>query len=115
LVDKKEYSRAEQLFHEALQMYSQTLAPDHQLVGIAHARLGRALLRERRYAEAESESRTGYDILTKQSNPPVVWIQFARTDLSEVYDELHQPEKASKFRAELAANETKPPETARKN
>ncbi|MBI3477464.1 MAG: tetratricopeptide repeat protein [Acidobacteria bacterium] len=115
LVDKKEYSRAEQLFHEALQMYSQTLAPDHQLVGIAHARLGRALLRERRFAEAESESRTGYDILTKQSNPPVVWIQFARTDLSEVYDVLHQPEKASRFRAELAANETKPSETARKN
>ena len=115
LVDKKEYSRAEQLFHEALQMYSQTLAPDHQLFGIAHARLGRALLRDHRYAEAEAESRAGYDLLRKQASPPGVWLQFARTDLAEEYDALHQPENAGKFRAELAANETKTLETARKN
>lgn len=115
LVDRKEYARAEKLFQEALQIYSQTLAPDHQNVGIAHTRLGRAFLRDRRYAEAEAEIRIGYDILAKQSNPPQIWLQNARTDLSEVYDVLHQPEKASKFRAELAANDTKAPEISRKN
>jgi serine/threonine protein kinase/tetratricopeptide (TPR) repeat protein len=115
LVDRKEYARAEKLFQEALQIYSQTLAPDHQNVGIAHTRLGRALLRDRRYAEAEAEIRIGYDILAKQSNPPQIWLQNARTDLSEVYDALHQPEKASKFRAELTANDTKAHEISRKN
>jgi eukaryotic-like serine/threonine-protein kinase len=115
LVDKKEYGRAEQLYREALQMYSRTLAPDHQLVGIAHTRLGRALLRDHRYAEAEAESRAGYDLLNKQASPPGVWMQFARTDLADVYEALHQPEKAAKFRAEFAANETKTTETARKN
>ena len=115
LVDRKEYGRAEKLFQEALQIYSQTLAPDHQNVGIVHTRLGRAFLRDRRYAEAEAEIRTGYDILAKQSNPPQIWLQNARTDLSEVYDALHQPEKASKFRAELTANDTKAPEMSRKN
>ena len=115
LVDRKEYGRAEKLFQEALQIYSQTLAPDHQNVGIAHTRLGRAFLRDRRYAEAEAEIRIGYDILAKQSNPPQIWLQNARTDLSEVYDALHQPDKASKFRAELAANETKATEVSRKN
>ncbi|MFY9561370.1 MAG: tetratricopeptide repeat protein [Terriglobales bacterium] len=115
LVERKEYGRAEKLFQEALQIYSQTLAPDHQNVGIAHVRLGRAFLRDRRYAEAEAESRTGYDILSKQSNPPQIWLQKARTDLSEVYDALHQPEKASKFRTELAANGAKAPDSNRKN
>jgi len=115
LVDRKEYARAEKLFQEALQIYSQTLASDHQNVGIAHTRLGRTFLRDRRYAEAEAEIRIGYDILAKQSNPPQIWLQNARTDLSEVYDALHQPEKASKFRAELTANDTKAPEISRKN
>jgi serine/threonine-protein kinase len=115
LVDRKEYARAEKLFQEALQIYSQTLAPDHQNVGIAHTRLGRAFLRDHHYPEAEAEIRIGYDILAKQSNPPQIWLQNARTDLSEVYDALHQPDKASKFRAELAANETKATEVSRKN
>jgi serine/threonine-protein kinase len=115
LVDRKEYGRAEKLFQEALQIYSQTLAPDHQNVGIAHTRLGRAFLRDRRYAEAEAEIRIGYDTLVKQSNPPQIWLQNARNDLSEVYDALHQPEKASKFRAELAANDAKSTEVSRKN
>jgi hypothetical protein len=53
--------------------------------------------------------------LAKQSNPPQIWLQNARTDLSEVYDALHQPEKASKFRAELTANDIKAPEISRKN
>jgi serine/threonine protein kinase/tetratricopeptide (TPR) repeat protein len=115
LVDRKEYGRAQKLFQEALQIYSQTLAPDHQNVGIAHTRLGRAFLRDRRYAEAEAEIRIGYDTLVKQSNPPQIWLQNARNDLSEVYDALHQPEKASKFRAELAANDAKSTEVSRKN
>jgi serine/threonine protein kinase/tetratricopeptide (TPR) repeat protein len=115
LVDKKEYAGAEQLYHEALQMYAQTLAPDHQLVGIAHTRLGRALLRDGRFEDAEAESRLGYSMLSKQATPPGVWMQYSRTDLAEEYDALHQPEKAGKIRAELAANESKTPETARKN
>ncbi len=114
LVDKKEYGKAEKLYQEALQMYSKTLPPDHQNVGIGHIRLGRAFLRDHRYAEAESESRLGYDILTRQTNPPGVWVQYARTDLAEVYEALHQPEKAGKFRSELAAS-AKIPDASRKN
>jgi len=112
--EKKQYSQAERLFHEALQTYSQTLAPNHQLFGIAHVRLGRVLLRDRRYAEAEAECRLGYEMLSRQATPPQNWLQWARSDLAEIYDQLHQPEKVAKFRAELAG-ETKPLETARRN
>lgn len=114
-VEKKQYSEAERLFGEALQMYKQTLAPDHQLFGIAHVRLGRALLRNRKFSEAQVESQLGYDMLAKQPTPPQNWLQLARADLAEEYDGLRQPEKAAKYRTELAANEPKPVESARKN
>ena len=115
LVDEKHYQEAERLFGEALQMYKQTLAPEHQLFGIAHVRLGRALLRDHKYVQAETESQLGYELLSRQATPPPSWMQNARTDLAEIYDALHRPDKAARFRSELAANETKPVESARRN
>jgi hypothetical protein len=38
----------------------------------------------------------------KETNPPANWIENARKDLVEEYSALHQPEKAAKFKAELA-------------
>ncbi len=107
--ERKEYVRAEQLFREALQTYARTLPPDHLSVGISRIRLGGALLGEQRYPEAEVESLAGYEILRKQTSPTVKWLQTARKDLAAEYDALHQPQKAAKFRAELAATEAKPP------
>jgi serine/threonine-protein kinase len=101
LVDRKDYSGAEKSFHEALQIYDQTLPPDHLNVGIARVRLGRALLLDKRYADAESESRAGYEILKKQPSAPERWINNAQTDLAREYEALHQPDKAEKFRAAL--------------
>jgi hypothetical protein len=62
-------------------------------------KLGRTLLREHRYAEAEAESRAGYDILIKQIDPKVSWLMSARQYLVEEYNALKQPEKAVEFRA----------------
>jgi serine/threonine-protein kinase len=74
-------------------------------VGIARVRLGRALLLDKRYQDAEAESRVGYEILTKQPGAPERWMQNARTDLAHEYEALHQPEKAAKFRPDaLEAN-----------
>jgi serine/threonine-protein kinase len=102
--EQKQYGRAEDLYRQALQMYAETLPPDHQNVGITKVRLGRALLLEHRYPEAEAETRAGYEILLK-TNPGGHWIKTARKDLAELYEALKQPEKAAKFRAELAQNE----------
>ena len=106
-VEKKNYKEGERLFREALSMYAQTLPPGHQLVGIARVRLGRAILRQRRYSEAESESRAGYELLMKQTSPPANWLSKARTDHEEEYDALNKPEQAAKFRAELPGSSTK--------
>ena len=72
-------------------------------MGIARIKLGRTLLRQKRFAEAEKETGVGYEILVKQTDPSVSWLQSARGDLVAIYDALKQPEKASKFRAEIAA------------
>jgi serine/threonine-protein kinase len=88
-------------------MFTETQSAGHVNTGIARIKLGRSLLRQRRYREAEVESRAGYDILIKQIAPGATWLVSARKDLVEEYDALKQPDKAHEFRIELAAVETK--------
>lgn len=80
------------------------LAMDRTLYGERHphVRLGHVLVRERRFADAERESRVGYEILMKKASSSVSWIQMAREDLAIEYDSLSRPEMAARFRAELS-------------
>ncbi len=100
---RNENARAEELYTEAIQVFTDTLPADHLNIGIAQIKLGRAMVREHRFKEAESHITTGYAILSKQTNPSSIYLQRAREDLVSVYDALGQPEKAEKFRAELKA------------
>jgi eukaryotic-like serine/threonine-protein kinase len=114
-MDRKEYAGAERLFRQAVEMFTETLSSDHLNTGIARIKLGHALVLERRYAEAEVESLAGYEILVKQTSPSVSWLQNARTDLVTEFEALHQPEKAAKFRTELAQTENKSSSASVKN
>jgi serine/threonine-protein kinase len=98
-MQRKDFTQAEQLYREA---YVGTIAPDHLNVGITNIKLGRALLRQQRCAEAEPHTLQGYTILSKQASPSVSWLRNARTDLVAIYDALHQPDRARRFQAELA-------------
>jgi tetratricopeptide (TPR) repeat protein/predicted Ser/Thr protein kinase len=100
---RKEYPRSEQTYREARQMFAETLPADHLNMGIVQIKLGRALLRQSRFTEAEAALISGYTILTKQTSPSIVYLLNARQDLVSVYDALKQPEKAKRFQAELAA------------
>jgi serine/threonine-protein kinase len=102
-------ARAEPLYRQALAMYAQTLPPDHLNVAITRIKLGRALLREHHFQQAEAESRAGYDILSKQANPSVTWLQQARQDLSAIYKELGEPDKAKTFLPDQVASTTATP------
>ncbi len=107
-VERKQYARAEGLFHDALRSYS-SLEPDHQLIGIARVRLGRTLLLDRRFSEAEKESLAGYEILSKQEAPPVTWMERVRKDLTLEYDSLGRADEALRFQVAAAdTNKTKP-------
>jgi serine/threonine-protein kinase len=83
-------------------MYAETLPPDHQNVAVGRAKLGRALLRQKRFNEAQTETLAGYEILLKKSDTANAWLKNAREDLVEEYSALNRPELAAKFRQELA-------------
>lgn len=74
----------------------------HTNTGIGRIKLGRALLRSGRYAEAAEESFAGYEIVSRQASPGVSFLKAARRDLIAAYDSLRTPEKGARFRAEIA-------------
>lgn len=80
---RKQWKEAEALFRESLDMYAQTLAPGHFNIAITRIKLGRVLLRQKLYKQAHVETKGGFDILSKQSNPAVSWLNNARQDLAE--------------------------------
>lgn len=107
-MDKKDYPRAEQLFRDVVRRYKETLPADNVNIGIAHIKLGRTLLRQSRFKEAQPETLAGYEILIKQSSPSTSFVRAARKDLAAEYAALNQPQEAERFRAELAAANVTP-------
>ena len=114
-VAQQQYARAEPLYREAIEIFTESQGAEHLNTGIARIKLGRTLLRQRRYAEAVRETLAGYQILTKQTDPGVSWLVNAREDLVAAYDSLGQPDKAAKFRAELADTAGKGGHGAKRN
>jgi len=101
LTERKQFAGAEQAFHEALRRYHDTLPAGHLYLGITHLKLGRCLLRAGRHAEAERESRAGFEIVSRQAEPSVRWLEAAHTDLAAEYEALGRPADAARHRAEL--------------
>ncbi len=114
-VAQQQYARAEPLYREAIEIFTESQGAEHLNTGIARIKLGRTLLRQRRYAEAVRETLAGYQILTKQTDPGVSWLVNAREDLVAAYDSLGQPDKAAKFRTELADTAGKGGNGAKRN
>lgn len=111
---REDWPRAEKIYRQAIPIFTESQSANHINTGIARIKLGRTLLRQNRYAEAESETRAGYEILVKQMNLKVTWLVNARKDLAEEYDALKQPEQAAKFRAEAAALDASASNSAKK-
>ena len=101
LMDAKRYPEAEALLREGLRRYGETLPAGHLYVGIARIKLGRVLLRERRFADAAHESQGGYEIVARQNDPGVNWLQNARHDLVEDFAALGQTDEVRRYQAEL--------------
>jgi eukaryotic-like serine/threonine-protein kinase len=80
------------------------LPPDNINLGLARAKLGDTLLRERRYSDAEGELVAAYEIMRKRLSPSSWNMQKIREFLVADYTALEQPQKAAGFRAEMAAN-----------
>ncbi|HEY2684748.1 MAG TPA: tetratricopeptide repeat protein [Steroidobacteraceae bacterium] len=100
----KDYAAAEAGFRDVVQRFTQALGKENINTGIAQIKLGRVLLRERHFAEAEEQTHAGYDNLSRQSNPGISFLQAARTDLTAEYGALGNTQLAQHYRTELAAN-----------
>jgi hypothetical protein len=90
---RHEWARAEEIFRQVVPLYIETLSATDINAGIARIKLGRTLLRQNRYAEAATQTRAGYDILTPQMDPKVSWLVNARKNLVEEYSALKQPDQ----------------------
>jgi serine/threonine-protein kinase len=101
-LNREQFAAAEPMFRDVIARMTRALSAEHINTGIAHVKLGRTLTGLARFAEAEGHLTTGYAILMKQTNPSVPWLQSARTDLIKVYDALGEPDKAERYRRELA-------------
>jgi serine/threonine protein kinase len=104
-LEMTQFAASAQAAREALAQYGATLPADHLYAGIAHLRLGRALLQQGRFDEALGEARAGYDIL-KVASPDSPWLGRARKDLVTALDTLGRGAEADVFRAELADTTT---------
>lgn len=100
---RKQFVQAEQRFRDVIHRFLKTLPADSLNVGVARIKLGESLLGESRYRDAEMELLAGYQIVDKQSDPTAAVLKNARRDLATVYEALKEPQKASEFRATLAA------------
>jgi len=107
-MDKRDYEVAEQIYRDVVRRFTESLGSNNVNTGIARIKLGRTLLREKRFAEAEVETLGGYNILQKQTSPSTSYLRAARKDLVAEYDGLKQPEKSARFRAELLATSSTP-------
>ena len=107
-LNRKDYGRAERLFRDVVRRFTETLSANNVNTGIARIKLGRTLLRERRFADARTETLAGYENLMSQANPGVSFLQAARKDLAADYDAMGDRQSADRYRAELAAAQTDP-------
>ncbi|MBS1805862.1 MAG: serine/threonine protein kinase [Acidobacteria bacterium] len=103
-MDKKDYAGAERIYRDVVQRFSEALSADNVNTGIARVKLGRTLLRESRFGEAEAETLAGYKILQKQTEPSTSFLRAARRDLVTEYEALKRPTESARFRAELVSS-----------
>jgi eukaryotic-like serine/threonine-protein kinase len=101
-MDKKDYASAEPIFRDVIRRLTEVLPPDNVNTGIARIKLGRTLLRQNRFAEAEAQTHAGFDSLSKQMDPTVSWLRSARKDLVAEYTGMNQPDQAAKFKEATA-------------
>ena len=99
-LEEKNLACAEKNYREAVSRLDATSANSLN-DAVAHSKLGRALLRERRFADAEPEALIGYRYLVKHVTSADRFLTVSRKDLAAIYDGLHRVDEAARYRSEL--------------
>lgn len=90
-------ARAEAIYRDVVQRFTRAQGAEHVNTGIARIKLGRSLIRQGRWREGIAESEAGYEVVSRQSEPGVSFLQAARKDLAEAYTALAQPAAAARW------------------
>ncbi len=101
---EKNYACAEKNYREAVRRFD-LASPDALNDAVGHLKLGTALLKEDRFADALPNTLAAYNYLTKHMNPSDSYLANARRDLAAIYDGLHDPQQAARYRSELSAQQ----------
>ncbi len=99
-LEEKNLVCAEKNYREAVSRFDATSANSLN-DAVAHSKLGRALLREGRFADAEPEALIGYRYLAKHVTSADRFLTVSRKDLAAIYDGLHRADEAARYRGEL--------------
>lgn len=91
---------AEQFYRDVAQRFAAAQGERHMNTGIARIKLGRALIRQRRWREGIAESGRGYDIVAPQAEPGISFLQASRRDRADAWEALGDSAKAGGLRAE---------------
>lgn len=94
----------EHLLYDVLSRDKKALGASNINTGMTEVRLGRTLLHEKKFVEAEAYTRAGYEALKGQTSSQTSYMQGALHDLAVEYDALGRPKDADRFRAELLAS-----------
>ena len=89
---------AERLARDALRLYTAAGLGDLWLVSLPHAVLGRALLAQRRYTEAEVQLLEAHRRLRTQWPNGISFLSWTRRQLVTLYEAWGRPERAAQFR-----------------
>lgn len=93
---------AERLMRDVVARFTSALSADHLSTGIARIKLGRIVIKQRKWVAGAVESRAGYEILVTQKSQQQVWLKIAREDLGAAYAAIGDSASATRFIAELA-------------
>jgi serine/threonine protein kinase/Tfp pilus assembly protein PilF len=99
-LDQKDYTCAEKNYREAVRRLDAS-SKDSVNAVIAHLKLGRALLRESRFKDAEGETLPAYEYLVKHVPADNGFLRASRKDMAAIYEGMRNSERAAHFRAEL--------------
>ncbi len=99
---KRDPLRAEAAARKAIATFEATLSADHLNTGIARVKLGRALIRQRRFNEAAPESRRGYETVKKEAGMSAPWVKGALGDLIELARATGDDAGRERYERELA-------------
>jgi tRNA A-37 threonylcarbamoyl transferase component Bud32/Tfp pilus assembly protein PilF len=106
-MDRKDYPQAEALLRKALTIYAVAIPGGNLSTAVAHIKLGRALMHQNRFQEAEPESLAGYRFFLRNASPDDAYLAGARKDLAAIELHLNRPEASARYRRELEAETRK--------